>query len=111
MTMDDIADLEHVDLGVDIPEDAGFIFVFSVGWRKGLLFDYGPILPNQEPRLYDIGSVLAQSYAHVFFQKLFSITESEWEYLSQGKWFPFTGLRKDTIDRLIKLRQGWLGPG
>ena len=108
VTRDDIADLVHVDLGVDIPEDAGFIFVFSVGWRKGLLFDYGPILPNQEPRLCDIGSVLAQSYAHVLFQELFSITESEWEYLSQGKWFPFTGLRKDTIDRLISYaRAGW----
>ena len=108
MTKDDIADLVHLDLGVDIPEDAGFIFVFSVGWRKGLFFDYGPILPTQEPRLYDISSVLAQSYAHVLFQELFSITESEWEYLSQGKWFPFTGLGKDTIDGLISYaRAGW----
>ena len=108
MTKDDIADIVHLDLGVDIPEDAGFIFVFSVGWRKGLFFDYGPILPNQEPRLYDVGSVLAQSYAHVLFQELFSITESEWECLSQGKWFPFVGLGKDTIDGLISYaRAGW----
>ena len=48
MTKDDIADIVRLDLGVDIPEDAGFIFVFSVGWRKGLFFDYGPIGPNQE---------------------------------------------------------------
>ena len=108
MTKDDIADIVHLDLGVDIPEDAGFIFVFSAGWRKGLFFDYGPIGPNKEPRLYDVGSVLAQAYAHVLFQELFSITESEWECLLESKWFPFAGLSKVTIDGLISYaRSGW----
>ena len=108
VTRDDIADIVRLDLGVDIPEDAGFIFVFSVGWRKGLFFDYGPIVPNHQPRLYDIGSVLAQAYAHVLFQELFSITEPEWEYLLEGKWFPFAGLSKDTIYGLVSYsRSGW----
>ena len=108
MTKDDIADIVRLDLGVDIPEDAGFIFVFSVGWRKGLFFDYGPIVPNQGPRLYDIGSVLAQAYAHVLYQELFSITESEWGYLFEGRWFPFAGLSSDAIDGLVSYaRAGW----
>ena len=108
VTKDDIADIVHLDLGVDIPEDAGFIFVFSAGWRKGLFFDYGPIGPNQEPRPYDVGSVLAQAYAHVLFQELFSITESEWECLLESKWFPFSGLSKVTTDELINwARSGW----
>ena len=105
---DDIADIVHLDLGVEIPEDAGFIFVFSVGWRKGLFFDYGPIGPAQETRLYDTGSVLAQAYARVLFQELFSITETEWECLFASKWFPFAGLTKATTDRLIScVRSGW----
>ena len=105
---DDIADIVHLDLGVEIPEDAGFIFVFSVGWRKGLFFDYGPIGPAQETRLYDTGSVLAQAYARVLFQELFSITETEWECLFASKWFPFAGLTKATKDRLIScVRSGW----
>ena len=108
MTKDDIADIVRLDLGVDIPDGAGFIFVFSVGWRKGLFFDYGPIVPNQEPRLYDIGPVLAQAYAHVLFQELFSINESEWEYILESKWFPFAGLSSQTIDSLISYtRSGW----
>ena len=108
MTKDDIADIVRLDLGVDIPEDAGFIFVFSVGWRKGLFFDYGPIVPNQGPRLYDIGSVLAQAYAQVLYQELFSITESEWGYLFEGRWFPFAGLSSDAIDGLVSYaRAGW----
>ena len=108
MTKDDIADIVHLDLGVDIPQDAGFIFVFSVGWRKGLFFDYGPICPAQEPRLYDVGSVLAQAYARVLFQELFSITEFEWGCLFASKWFPFAGLAKATTDGLIScIRSGW----
>ena len=108
MTKDDIADIVRLDPGVDIPEDAGFTFVFSVGWRKGLFFDYGPILPNHEPRPYEVGSTLAQAYAHVLFQELFSITEDEWNYFLQGKWFPFVGLSNQTINSLISYaRSGW----
>ena len=108
MTKDDIADIVHINLGVDIPADTGFIFVFSVGWRKGLFFDYGPNGPNQVPRLYDVGSALAQAYAHVLFQELFSITESEWEFLFENKWFPFAGLSQAAIDGLISYaRSGW----
>lgn len=32
VTKDDFADVERFELGVPIPDDAGFIFVFSVGW-------------------------------------------------------------------------------
>ena len=107
MTKDDIADIVRLDPGTDIPEDAGFIFVFSVGWRKGLFFDYGPTA-NQGPRLYEIGPALAQAYTHVLFQELFSITESEWEYFLAVKWFPFVGLNSRTIDSMLSYaRSGW----
>ena len=107
MTKDDIADIVRLDLGVDIP-GAGFIFVFSVGWRKGLFFDYGPIVPNQETASLRHWPVLAQAYAHVLFQELFSINESEWEYILESKWFPFAGLSSQTIDSLISYtRSGW----
>ena len=107
MTKDDIADIVRLDPRTDIPEDAGFIFVFSVGWRKGLFFDYGPTA-NQGPRLYEIGPALAQAYTHVLFQELFSITESEWEYFLAVKWFPFVGLNSRTIDSMLSYaRSGW----
>ena len=108
MTKDDIVDIVKLNPGVDIPEDAGFTFVFSVGWRKGLFFDYGPTGPNHEPRPYDVKAILAQAYAHVIFQELFSITEDEWEYLLAGKWFPFVGINSRTIDSMLSYaRSGW----
>ena len=108
-TKDDIADVERLELGVSIPDNAGFVFVFSVGWRKGLFYDFGPIAgPNPQPRRYDVAAVLGQMYCHVLFQDRFSISDAEWNSLFGAKWFPFVGLRNETIDSLIShIRSGW----
>ena len=109
VTKDDIADVERLELGVSIPDNAGFVFVFSVGWRRGLFYDFGPIAgPNPQPRQYDVATVLGQMYCHVLFQDRFSISETEWNSLFAAKWFPFVGLRNETIDSLInQIRSGW----
>ncbi len=108
-TRDDIADVERLELGVSIPDNAGVVFVFSVGWRKGLFYDFGPIAgPNPQPRQYEIAAVLGQVYCHVLFQERFSISDPEWDCLFAAKWFPFVGLRNETIDSLIShIRSGW----
>ena len=106
---DDIADIESFELGVQIPDDAGFLFVFSVGWRKGLFYDFGPIgRPDPQPRQYDVGAVLGQAYGHVLFQERFSISDDEWNALFSAQWFPFVGLSNEKIDALIShIRSGW----
>lgn len=105
---DDIADIESFELGVQIPDDAGVLFVFSVGWRKGLFFDFGPILPDPQPRQYGIAAVLGQMYGQVLFQERLSISDAEWDVLFSTKWFPFVGLSNEKIDALIShIRSGW----
>ena len=101
ITKDAIADVERLNLGVQIPDDAGFLFVFSVGWRKGLFYDFVPISPTHLPRPYDIDVALGQALCHVLFQERFSISDKEWDSLFAEKWFPFVGLRNDSIDMLI----------
>ena len=108
VTKNDIADFESIELGVQIPQNMGFLFVFSIGWRKGLFYDFGPVGPKREPRQYDVTRVLAQAYSHVLFQERFSISEWEWGQLMAAKWFPFKGLSDQTIDSLINaIRSGW----
>ena len=106
---DDLSDIKSLDFGVSIPNDAGFLFLFSVGWRKGLFYDFGPICgPNAQVSKYDINSVLAQAYCHVLFQERFSVTDAEWASLFSSQWFLFLGLRDSTIDTLIShIRSGW----
>ena len=87
---DDLSDIKSLDFGVSIPNDAGFLFLFSVGWRKGLFYDFGPICgPNAQVSKYDINSVLAQAYCHVLFQERFSVTDAEWASLFSSQWFLF----------------------
>ena len=105
---DDIADIVGVELGVQIPDDAGVLFVFSIGWRKGLFFDFGPTLPDPQLRQYDIATVLGQKYGYVLFQERFSISDDEWNALFSTQWFPFVGLNNETIETLIDhIRSGW----
>ena len=108
-TKADLADVERLELGVPIPIDAGFVFVFSVGWRKGLFYDFGPIAgPDPPPRQFDIGTVLGQAYCHVLFQERFSISDAEWDALLAAQWFPFIGLSHERIDALIShIRSSW----
>jgi hypothetical protein len=109
VTKNDIAEFESLDLGVVIPENAGVLYLFPVGWRRGLFYDFGPIAgPNPEPRNYDLGAALGQAYCHVLFQERFGISDSEWSLLLQSKWFPFVGLNNATIDSMLAyVRAGW----
>ena len=105
---DDIADIERLQLPMDIPDDAGFVYLFSVGWRKGLFYDYGPLGPRHEPRQYDALALLGNAVAHVFFQERFAISDREWRDLFDQRWFPFVGLRNQTIAGLLNhVRSGW----
>lgn len=106
---DDIAEVERLELGITIPPDEGFLFLFSIGWRKGLFYDYGPILPHgAQLRKYDVLDALGRAYCHVLFQSRFSITEKEWGDMFAAKWFPFSGLSDHLVEALINhVRSGW----
>ena len=105
----DIADIEGLDLGVEVADDVGYLFVFSIGWRKGLFFDYGPIVPiDPQPRQYSVNAALGRAYCHVLFQERFNISDDEWQSLSAAQWFPFVSLSDETNGILIgHVRAGW----
>ncbi|MCH8261429.1 MAG: DUF4263 domain-containing protein [Proteobacteria bacterium] len=56
----DIDDIDSVDLGVEIPESVGVIVVRSLGWKKSLFYDFGPLHSDKEPRSFLIDQVLAK---------------------------------------------------
>ncbi len=105
----DIMDIDRLELSVEIPDNAGFLFLFSAGWRKGLFYDFGPVgIPGSQRREYDVAKAFGQAYCHVLFQERFSISDDEWDALLAAKWFPFAGLGHDSIDALINhVRSGW----
>ena len=94
VTKDDFVDVERLELGMRMPDDAGVLFIFSVGWRKGLFYDFGPVGgPDRHPREYDITTVLGRAYCHVLFQERFNITDTEWDrwYSQTAAWMMISG--------------------
>jgi len=107
---DDIADIGKIIFkDINIPADAGVLLLFSLGWRKGLYFDFKPLL-SKEPELrdYDLELLCGQYYAYLSFQHLFKLNDDEWNKLTDQQWFPFISLKRRTIERLINhARNGW----
>jgi hypothetical protein len=110
VSKNDIVDIAAMEFdGVTVPDDAGVVVVFSVGWRKGLYYDFSPLHPKEDiRRTARLAGLLGQCYAHVLFQERFRILEGEWDALFRAKWFPFAALRNETIDELLgHIRAGW----
>jgi len=102
--LDHIMDIERVVLpdGL-VPNDAGICYVFSFGWRKGLFFDYGPLLHGEKrrPRDYDLGLTLGYGFSRVLFQHLFSISDEVWAELFRQRWFPFSHLTTNLVKTMV----------
>jgi len=110
ITDDNILDMGKIKIpDLKIPEEAGLIFVFSVGWRKGFLYDLGPLHGDPpKKRDYDIEELLGSIYAYLIFQERFKINEKTWEIIFEQKWFPFSHLDNDLIKEMILYAgEGW----
>lgn len=94
---------------VQIPRNAGVVFVFSIGWRKGLFYDLAP-LHGEAPkdREYDVEELIGSLYSYLLFQERFKIDEQIWSKMFAQKWFPFSYLDNGLIKEMIMhAKEGW----
>lgn len=101
--LDDIAGVQRLSFkDIAVPKDAGVLFIFSVGWRRAMFYDFLPLNPkDSKDREYDLEAQLGQFYTYLMFQKRFKITEAVWSALFSGQWFPFVTLKDATIRNLV----------
>jgi len=107
---DDVADVRALKFrGVEIPDDVGVLFAFSMGWRRALYYDFGPFAPGiAGSRTYDIWAQLGQCWAYLTFQQLLKVTPEEWELLLHTGWFLFIGIPVRYRKQLLNyVRSGW----
>ncbi len=90
-----------------ISEDDGYLYVFSVGWRQGFIYDLEP-LHQEDKRDYDIEEALGSCYTYLLFQDRFKIDDKTWDTILSQKWFPFSYFDDTFITKMIShAREGW----
>lgn len=113
---DDLVDIaEMVPEGISFPDDAGYIVLISVGWRKGLVFDFSPVMPPEHlprevlaQRPMPVTKMLAGMYTYLQYRNRFIMTEEDWNRFFASRWFPFTALPGEVVDEMVNhAREGW----
>src|SRR5262249_3901821 len=100
---DDLVDFEALELftrdkkKVVIPEDCGVIFMFSIGWRKALYFNFAPLHPESQEKLTETPQGFGRLFGHLFFQEKTKLQEEQWKRLFGWGWFPFVGMTKKEL--------------
>lgn len=99
----DIADIREIRFeGIDIPNEYGVLYLFSIGWRKGMYYDFSPLRPNEGlKRTYDLNRKIAQFHLYLMFQDRFKISEETWNKMFTQGWFPFISLTQACIKNII----------
>lgn len=103
LTPDDVADVGELEVGVSIPAECGVVFVISVGWRKALYFDFGPLVSGDALRVSQIAETLGQVYSYLVYQERSDLTSAEWEAITNAGWFPFIGLTMKVVKTMRAL--------
>jgi hypothetical protein len=106
---DQIADIaEMVPQGISFPDDCGYLIIFSVGWRKALLYDFTTLNPEAPAIPRNVPRMLGAAWAYLMYRSRFAVTEDEWKRILAEKWFPFVGLPSGLIDEMIAhARAAW----
>lgn len=96
---DQLADVNRLQLrGVAVPADAAVAVILSSRWRKGLYFDFEPVIPNGgAARSYDLEQTLGGAMAYLSFQNRININDQQWAEFLRQKWFPFICLGADLV--------------
>lgn len=98
----DIAAIARLEFhNLNVPDDVGIVYLFSLGWRKGMFFDFNPLTSDGAKREFDLGETLAWCYERLRLQVLWSLSESDWDLMIAAQWFPFVSLRYEMAKNLI----------
>jgi len=91
---DDIAGIDVLDFpNLRPPQGAGFMLLLSVGWRRGMCFDFRPLAPDRaasSPEAFEaIKRMGGMVLAHLCFTERFLLSPDDWTKILAAGWFPF----------------------
>jgi hypothetical protein len=107
--LENVADVDRFEpRGLSIPDDCGYLVIFSVGWQKALVFDFEVLDPTVQVEARDVPSLLGAAYSYLTFRDRLALTDADWANLLAQRWFPFAGLSFALVEKMLAhLRSGW----
>jgi len=78
LTANRVLDVERMKFqDITVPPEAGIVYVFSVGWRKGFFYDLAPLhAEHDSSHSYDIEEAIGSFFAYLLFQERFKIDDA-----------------------------------
>jgi hypothetical protein len=83
--------------GIELPPTSVVVFYFTLGWRRGLFFDFGPL--HDRP-LREMHRVIGACYDWLFFSDLYAIANDYWPIIFDAGWFPFMRITGGTFENI-----------
>ncbi len=85
----DIADIKSVRFpGIRMRSNCDIIYIYSIGWRKGLYFDFIPH-SSKEYKMGDSKTIFASLHSYLLFPEIHRIEPEVKKMLFENGWFPF----------------------
>lgn len=107
VTREHIADIREIVLTDPEVEEAsylGIIYIFSVGWRRGLYYSLASTIKG-EPTIVgnsNMKTLFASFYAYMIFPEIYRIFPEIKEELIRNGWFPFIRILGRNFDSLCE---------
>jgi len=91
ITKEDIADIRKIEFpGIDIKSYYGVLYIFSIGWRRGLYFDLTPLEElNARTNFKRLETLFASFYSYITFPEVLKLDEQIKNKMMDNGWFPF----------------------
>lgn len=104
INQDDIAHINQLVISpIRFDSKNRFLFLFNVGWQRGICFDLIPrSFEYKGPSEEEFSHWLAQAFSYLAFKKRF-LDEEIWNYIFENNFFPFIYLNNNLTHSLIEL--------
>ncbi len=89
---EDISDIHNISFsGVHLRPECGVIYIFSVGWRRGIYFDFLPINPKEPSESGNLNLIFGACHAYLTFPEIYRYEEFPElkRKIYHAGWFPF----------------------
>lgn len=97
----DIADVRKMDFqGIELQSTCAVIYIFSVGWRRGLYFDFLPIDSEKEYTTGDLSTIFASLYSYLQFPEIHRLEPEIKNKIFEKGWFPFIRIIGNYFEKL-----------